>query len=116
MISILADEHIPRSLIRAVENRVAGADVVRLKDVGLLSAGDPMILEWAADHDCVVLTEDKSTLVPDAHRRVAAGLPMPGVPVIRPGAETSRVIDDIVLILICAESDDLNNQVLYLPV
>lgn len=116
MISILADEHIPRSLVQAVRARVSAADIVRVQDVGLRSAEDSALLEWAATNDRIILTEDRSTLVPQAHERVASGLPMPGVLAIRPGAEWSQVIDDLVLILICELPDDLVNQAVYIPI
>lgn len=115
MISILADEHIPRSLLRAVEARVVDADLVRLQDVGLRSVDDDFVLEWSADNSRIILTEDKSTLVPRAHDRVANGQAMPGVLVIRPGAESSKLLDDLVMILECSLPDELTNQVIYLP-
>ncbi len=37
----------------------AGHSVTRAQDVGLAQAKDPVILEYAADHDMILLTRDK---------------------------------------------------------
>lgn len=90
-------------------------EVARVRDVGLSGRADAEVLEWAAANARVILTKDKKTLVPDAFDRVEAGEPMPGVLVIRPGANPAEVMNDLLLIVECADPAELSDRVFYLP-
>jgi hypothetical protein len=54
-------------------------DIVRVQEVGLRGAEDPVILDWAANEGRVVLTHDAATMAYYAYERVRAGVLMPGV-------------------------------------
>ena len=49
------------------------------EDEGLSSADDPVVLEWAAKEDRVLLTHDVATITKYAHERINVGKYMPGV-------------------------------------
>jgi predicted nuclease of predicted toxin-antitoxin system len=86
-----------------------------VQDVGLTTAADPTILEWAAQYDRIVLTHDLRTMPDFAYRRVAQMEKMPGLIVMRPDIRIGTAIDDILLIVECMAPDELNNGVLRLP-
>src|SRR5437868_5774602 len=115
MLRLAADENFNGAVVRGLLRRLPGLDVIRVQDVGLSGADDPVILDWAAGQGRVLLTHDISTVPPHAFRRVEAGQPMPGVIVAREALPVGRVIDDLLLILECSEPAEWEGQVRYLP-
>jgi predicted nuclease of predicted toxin-antitoxin system len=111
----LADENIDPDLVLGLIRVNAEIDIVRVQDVGLRSADDPTILEWAANEGRILLTHDISTVPDFAHKRVAQGLPMPGVFIINTALPMARVIDDISLGAEASEAAEWQNRVIYLP-
>ncbi len=89
--------------------------MVRVQDVGLGHTPDPIILERAAQQGRVVVSADKKTLAPDAWNRVARGLPMPGVVILRIFQTIGQAIDELELIVLVSNPDDFRDQVIYLP-
>lgn len=55
------------------------ADIVRVVDVGLKGATDPLVLAWAAEAERILISRDRATLTGFAYERINQGLPMPGV-------------------------------------
>jgi hypothetical protein len=47
--------------------------------------------------------------------RVRTGSPMPGVLALRENVGTGRVIDDILLVAECYDSEQIKHQVVYIP-
>jgi predicted nuclease of predicted toxin-antitoxin system len=79
MLRLLADENFNRRIIRGLFLRNPDLDLVRVQDVGLSGADDPVVLEWAANAGRVLLTHDHKTVPKYTYERVKAGQPMPGV-------------------------------------
>jgi len=115
MIRLASDENFNNDVIRGLRRRVSGIDVVRIQDVSLRGASDPVVLDWAAREGRTLLTHDASTLTSFAYARVAAGLPMPGVIQITRNVPISSAIDDILLLVECSSNGEWEGQVLYLP-
>ena len=76
---------------------------------------DPIILEWAAQQNRVVVSVDKKTLAADAWDRVVSGLPMPGVAILRIILTIGQAINELELIALAGNPEDLRDQVIYLP-
>jgi hypothetical protein len=81
----------------------------------LRSTPDAAILEWAAQHGRVVVSVDKKTLAVDAWDRVAHGLPMPGVAILRILLTIGQAVNELEMIAIAGNPDDFRDQVVYLP-
>jgi len=79
MLRLLIDEDVHGDILHGLRRRQPALDLVRVQDVGLSHTPDPMILEWAAKQQRMVVSVDKKTLAVSAWDRVARGLPMPGV-------------------------------------
>ena len=79
MLLLAADENFNNDILRGLLRRNPGLDIVRVQDVGLRHAPDPIVLEWAAQEGRVLLTHDRNTVTKYAYERVIAGKPMPGV-------------------------------------
>lgn len=115
MIRFLADENLNGGIIRGLLSRKRDADLVRVQDIGLTGAGDPKVLEWAADHGRILITHDVSTITRFAYERLGAGLPMPGVFEVPRSVSIRQAIDDLLLVLECSEPSEWVGQVRYLP-
>lgn len=116
MIAVLTDEDLNGHITRGVVRRLPELDLVRMQDAGLRGEEDPKILEWAARECRVLVTHNGSTMVGHAYGRVAAGHPMPGVIVVRHTMPIGQAIEEMLIVLQCSREDDLENNVLYLPI
>ena len=115
MLRLLTDEDVHGAIVDGLRLRQPAVDLVRVQEVGLRQTPDTAILEWAAQEGRVVVSVDKKTLAVDAWDRVARGLAMPGVAVLRTILTIGQAIDELELIALAGNSDDLRDQVVYLP-
>lgn len=111
----LTDEDFNNDVMRGLMRRVPGLDLVGVQDVGLATALDPIVLDWAAAEGRILLTHDAKTMQDAAYARVAVGLPMPGTFVVRQTAPISRVIQDLVVLTECSRDGEWENIVLRVP-
>ena len=116
MLRLLADENFNNDIVRGLRLRLSIIDLVRVQDVGLLRAGDPTVLAWAADNDRIVLTHDRATMPDDAYKRLLAGETMPGVLVINDRLPVREAIDELQLICECSDMADWAGRVVHLPI
>lgn len=114
-VRFVADENFNRRIVAGLRRRTASIDIVRVQDVGLRTADDPTVLEWAGAEGRVLLTHDIVTMPDFAYDRIAAGLAMPGVFVARLVVPIAVVIDELALIDEATDAHEWTNQVVYLP-
>jgi predicted nuclease of predicted toxin-antitoxin system len=116
MIRLLADENFDHDLVRGALRRRAELDLIRVQSVGLSQTDDLEILAWAARERRVVVTHDVNTMPGFAMERMSHGEPMAGLFIVhQEGAALSKIIDDLLLLDDCSETDEWTNQILYLP-
>lgn len=115
MIRLAADHNFNEYILEAVTHRSQELDLVRLREVGLGGTDDPLVLEWAAREGRVMLSHDFSTMIGYAYDRAAAGLPMPGLVVIRQSMPTGQAVEDILILAECGFEGEFEGQVRYLP-
>ena len=115
MTRFIADENFSGPVVRGMRRRYPDVDIVTVQEVGLTSADDPAVLQWAADHGRLVVTNDVKTMIPFAKQRAAAGLTMPGL--IEAGRKLSvrRAIEDLYTIAVCSEPGEWEGQIIHLP-
>jgi predicted nuclease of predicted toxin-antitoxin system len=58
MLKIAVDENFDNDILKELLRQRPELDVVRVQDVGLISADDPPILEWAAQESRILLTHE----------------------------------------------------------
>ncbi len=58
----LIDEDFDNDILRGVLRKKPDLDIVRVQDVGLSGASDPVVLEWAAQQGRILFTHDVSTM------------------------------------------------------
>ena len=115
MLRLASDADIHGDVIRGLRRREPGLDLVRVQDVGLRTADDAVILEWAATQGRVLITRDRKTLVGAAYQRVNAGLPMPGVILFRHRLSIGQAIEEILMVALCSTEDEMKDRVVFLP-
>jgi hypothetical protein len=115
MLQLATDENFNGDIVRGLLFRLPDLNLVRVQDIGLEGAIDPMVLAWAAQNQRIVVTHDRATLPAFAFERVVAGEPMPGVFVINDRLPVGRAIEELVLLITCSESSEWEGKVLYLP-
>lgn len=115
MLRLIADENLNGDILRGLLLREPEMDIVRVQDVGLLGANDPAVLAWAAEHNRIVLTHDRTTMPDFAYERVAAGNRMPGLFMLDDRLATGLAIEEIMLLVACTEQDEWRDRIAYLP-
>ena len=115
MIRWFADENLNGAIVRSLFYHRPSLDLVRVQDVGLRTADDVAVLEWAATHGRILLTQDRATMPDFAFRRVVTHQPMPGIFVVDERVSLRQVIDEILLVEDCSTPDEWHGKVIYLP-
>ncbi|MBI5823805.1 MAG: DUF5615 family PIN-like protein [Chloroflexi bacterium] len=115
MLLLVADENFNNDIVRGLLRRDPSLDIIRIQDVGLTRAPDPVVLEWAAQENRILLTHDRNTITKFAYQRVVEGKPMPGVIKVDRSVPMSVAIDDILLLAVSSDSGDWEGQIIYLP-
>jgi hypothetical protein len=115
MLFLVADENFNNAIVRGLLRIKPNLDIVRVQDVGLFSADDLTVLEWAADEDRILLTHDVATITKYAYERLAARKYMPGVIEVSRKVPLGIAIEEILFIAESCDSGELEGQILYLP-
>lgn len=115
MLALLVDENLNQRILRGLRRAVSGLDYLIAQNIGLGGAIDPDVLARAADARRIVVTHDLRTVPKYAYERIKAGQPMPGVIAIPDTLPIGQAIEELVLIVECAQPADFENRVLYLP-
>jgi hypothetical protein len=115
MLKLVSDENFNGTILRGLARHFPEIDVIRVQDVGLMRTPDPVILEWAAKEDRILLTHDFETVPGYAFDRVRAGLPMPGVFAVDDLCGIGMAIDAIGFVVLCSFDNEWKDRVLFLP-
>jgi predicted nuclease of predicted toxin-antitoxin system len=111
----LADHDLNEHLITGVLRRQAGIEFRRARDLGLQDRPDAEVLAYAAEQGLLVVSHDVNTMPAHAHRRLAAGLPLAGLLMVRQSDPVAEVIDSLVLIWSSSEAEEWQGHVVFLP-
>ncbi len=112
---LLADESLHGAIVNGLRRARPSLDLVRVQDVGLAATADPDVLAWAAAEGRVVVTQDRATLPDFASERVVAKQRMPGALVVRGELAIGRAIEELLIVIECSSDEELEGQVMYLP-
>ena len=113
---LLLDENFDNDILRGILREKTNLDYIRAQDVPeVYGKGDPVVLEWAASQNRVLLTHDVRTMTASAIERVEKGLSMPGVIEVSTRTPMGQLIEDILIAVETGRPDDFENQVRYIP-
>jgi hypothetical protein len=115
VIRLLVDQNFNEHILDGLVKRQPDLDWVHVRDVGLATTADPVMLEWAAAQDRVLLTHDRQTIPRFAYERVADGLSMPGVFLVSDHMPVGQAIDEILLVVHCLSPEECKDIVKYFP-
>ncbi len=115
MLKIVSDENFDSAILRGLQRRNKDFDIKRVQDIGLRSAPDPEILEWAAAANRILLTHDRDTMVNFAYERVKVSQAMPGVFLVSDQMQIGQAIDELVLAMECLAPSECANLVRFFP-
>lgn len=111
----LAGENFNGAIGRGLRSRDPSLDIATVRDVGLAGEEDSLVLEWAATESRIVLSHDVNTMTDAAYARVRAGLPMPGLIVMRDKIGAGIAIEQILLIAQAGFEGEWEGQVIHVP-
>lgn len=114
-LKFLADHNFNERIVQGVRLANPAIDIITAREIGMERAPDPEVLEQAARNDRLVLSHDTGTMRRDAYSRVASGLPMPGLFLVRQTQPIGPVIAEILLLADSSVEDEWKNRVEYLP-
>ncbi len=101
MIAFLVDQIFNEHIVAGMARRNETLEFTYVRDVALAEATDPVVPEWAALHDLVLLTHDRKTVPSFAYTRVADDLPMPGVFLLSSDLPIDRAIEELLIAVGC---------------
>ena len=111
----LADENFNNRILNGLRRLVPDIDVLRVQDTEIYQAPDPIVLEWAAKENRIILSRDVHTLIGYAYDRVKAGLPMPGLIEVSDDVPIGKAVDELSIIIGAGIPADFDQQVKYIP-
>lgn len=106
------NEHITDGLLR----REPTINITRVRDYELQKHPDENILQFAANRGLIVISHDVNTMPATAFARIDAGLPLPGLIMVRQSLPVALVIDNLLLIWSATEAEEWARQVWFLPI
>jgi hypothetical protein len=115
MLRLLIDENFNQRILRGLRLRVPGLDYLIVQETAMQGMQDPPLLQEAAVLHRVLVTHDLKTVPRHAYARVAAGELMPGIIAVPDDLPIGQAIEQLQIVVECAEENDLEDQVLYLP-
>ncbi len=104
MLRLASDADVHGDIIRGLRRHKPDIDLVRVQDALPEGWSDPMILDWVADENRVLITNDRNTMIDFAYQRAASGepggvmKPFPGLIVTTQKQPIGLAIQDILLI------------------
>lgn len=115
MLRLLTDENFNKKIVRGLHRRSQNLDLLSVRDVGLSGQPDPLILQWAARNDRILLTHDKKTMTKYADELVILGEHMAGVILVPNSLPIGRAIEDLHIMIECCSQSEMRNRTEHLP-
>ena len=114
MFRFLADENFNGEAVRGLCRKWVHLNLVTVTEVGLRKCSDSDVLNWAGEHQRIVLTFDRATMPDEAYRRLELGLPMPGLFVFNDRLSVKRLMEIMEFLFECSTPEEWIGQVAYL--
>jgi predicted nuclease of predicted toxin-antitoxin system len=96
MLPVFVDENLDQRILRGLRLQVSNLNYVIVQETELRSSGDPTLLEWAAEHQRVVVTHDVNTIPKYAYERIRMGEPVAGVVIVPEDLAIGIAIEELV--------------------
>ena len=114
MAQFLTDQDFNARIVTQLRNRIPDLNLISVRDLGLANTPDPSVLEWAAEQSRIVLSHDINTMESFAQNHVDAGLPMPGLIVVRQQLTVGEALNRIEWVVQTMPDDGIEGQIITL--
>ncbi len=120
-LKFLLDEHLRGMLWKAVQDHNAAAatpiDLICVGDDPTLPLGsdDEIIVPWAAEHDRILITRDKSTIPDILEGHLQTGRTSPGVFILKNRTTVRAIIDYLELVAEAGTEEEFNDCIDWIP-
>ena len=115
-VRFLADENIDVDIVQGLRLREAAIDILDVKSAGLRGTKDPVLLEFAAQQDRILVTHDRNTMTRHYYERLAAGKSGPGLFIVpREPSALGRIIESLLLVWSASQAEEWRDRIVYLP-
>ena len=104
--SLLADEHIPKTVVQRLESY--GIEVLHVEDLGMKGASDPELIKYALENDYSILTRD------DDFRKLGEDNQV-GVILQTKRQSKKQTTSDVIKLLNSVSVKELESEVFYIP-
>ena len=115
MLRLFIDENFNQRILRGLRLRIPALDYVIVQEMAMQGMQDPPLLREAAILHRVLVTHDLKTVPRHAYARVATGELMPGIIAVPDDLPIGQAVEQLHIVVECAGENELENQVLYLP-
>ncbi len=115
MARLISDENVHGDIVHGLLLHHPEIDLVRVQDVGLMATEDGVILEWAAAENRILVTHDIKTIPPLVRDRLARGLPVAGVCLVKRRASIGRASEEIAIAVFGSSPHEWKEQMVFLP-
>src|SRR5258708_4361019 len=116
MIPLLIDVNFDQRVLRGINLRLSSLDYVVVQKTPLKGVKDPALLDWAARAGRIIVTHDVNTIPGYAYDRIRDQQRMPGVIIVPEDLAIGIAIDDLIALLECSRTHELENRIIYLPI
>ena len=113
----LLDENLPALYRTQLTRRAPQLVVWMIGDPGAPPRGtkDPFILDWCAQQDFVLVTNNRASMPGHLADHIAEGKHVPGILVFRPKATISQILNDLILIAKVADDSEFQDRIERVP-
>jgi len=113
----LLDEHIPLVIRERLKQIAPGLRVYITGDNDTPPKGtrDSDLLVWIEIHDCLLVTNNRSTMPVHLSEHLANGLHIPGIVQLPRRMNVGAILDDLLLIWELSRPEEFRDQIIYPP-
>src|SRR5690242_16783088 len=114
-IRLCADENVSGKIVAAIRRRAPEIDLLTVREAGLDGRPDRDILEFAAQHDRIVISNDRRTMIAE-FQQLIAGSEHPGLIILSKQLRIGDALEAIIRLWSDSSQEEFRNQVRYLKI
>ena len=112
----LADENFNNAILRGLQRRTSGFEVVRAQDIEAIRGRDDVgLLRFATAANRVVLTHDLATMVAAMREHLRQSPRCTPIVLVPDSVPVAQAVEDLLLLDECGLDSDWKAGVIYLP-
>ncbi len=113
----LLDEHIPHAIVNGLQRLEPAIRVfvIGRSNSPAIGTSDPDLLNWIERHNCLLVTNNRSTMPGHLREHLASGHHVPGILIISPRLALRVILDNLHLIWGAGFPNEFKDQIVYLP-